>query len=127
MHFILDECVPIFALNKLHEMNLSAAIIYDYIAPQSPDQLVAAVVNEEQAVLISHDRDFKSLISRRPNQQEVRYRNAHMLKMDCKQPRIPDRLEMCMPIITAEYEARQEMRDPRMIIYIGTDALKVWR
>ena len=127
MIFILDECIPVSALHALQNLNYEAAMITVYIATKSPDQLVAATADAAGAIIVSHDRDFKRLIARRTDGQQPRFRNAHLLKMECKQPRIPDRLIMCMPIIVSEFQARQQMRDHRMIAWIGADFIRVWR
>lgn len=127
MLFLLDECIPESALRALVEMNFQAEMITDHIAPQSPDQLVAATASAAGAIIVSHDRDFKKIISRRPNGQQARYPNAHLVKMECKQPRIADRLRMSMPLIQSKFTARQGMRDRRMILWIKTDMVTVWR
>ena len=127
MKFILDECVPASALVALTGAGFDASSVLKYLLPQSPDMLVAATADAMGAIIVSHDRDFKRIISRQPDGQVRQFRNVHLIKMDCKQRRIADRMLMAMPIIRAEHNERQTMRDRRMIIWVRTDYVRVWR
>jgi predicted nuclease of predicted toxin-antitoxin system len=97
------------------------------ISEASQDPLVAALCDQLGAVLISHDRDMKGLIARRPNLQQRQFKNAHLIKCGCKQWRIEERVKASLPIILREYELRKKMNDRRMIVYVETDFLRVWR
>ncbi len=127
MKFLLDECIPASALNALKTDGFNAETVLEHLLPESPDTLVASTANQLGAIIVSHDRDFKRLIVRQHDGQLPKYRNAHLIKMECKHRRIADRLKFVMPIISAEFEARKAMKDKRMIIFVGTDFLRVWR
>ncbi len=127
MHFLLDQCVPISALNALQSSGFEANMITDYVLPNAEDQLVAAVGDQLSAIIVSHDRDFKKLVSRKPDGQITRFKNIHLVKMDCKQMRIAGRIIQAMPIIQSEFKSRETMKDKRMILWIGTDKMTVWR
>ncbi len=127
MHFLLDQCIPRAALETLLSLGMNAEMITNHIAPDSDDRFVVQTAALHSAIVVSHDRDFKSLIARRPDNQKPYFRNVHLIKMDCKQARIGERLNMALPIFTAEYHARQSMKDKRVIIWVSTDMVRVWR
>ena len=126
--FFLDECVPFESTSKtLSDAGHEVYAITDFIPAGSPDELVAAVANENYAILISHDKDFKTHASRRIDGQSPRYSNLCVVRMECKQPRIAERLQKSLSHIVLEYDERQHMKDKRLIINVKSDVLTVHR
>ena len=127
IRFLTDVCVPDSVAEMLGQLGYAAQPTKMLQDEDSEDPLVAALADQLGAVLISHDRDMKRLIARRPNLQKRQYRNAHLIKCDCKQWRIEERLQTSMPLIIREFELRKQMKDPRMIVYIETNFVRIWR
>jgi predicted nuclease of predicted toxin-antitoxin system len=127
MHFVFDENVPIPFMQTLRGMGYQASHILDYLTEGAPDNLVAATCDSLGAVLLSSDRDFEAMISRRTDGQRPKFRNVHLVRMDCKDTRIGDRLVMTMPLIQKEYDLRKDMPDRRMIVWVRTDTIVVHR
>jgi predicted nuclease of predicted toxin-antitoxin system len=127
MKFFLDECVPDSVREMLVEQGHSAYRITDFLAEGSPDPLVARYTQDQEAVLVSHDRDFKEYSSRRMDGQQPRFPGLSVVHMQCLQPRIRDRMIACLSLIALEYQERQAMHDRRLIIEVKTDFLVVHR
>jgi predicted nuclease of predicted toxin-antitoxin system len=127
MLFYLDECVPDSTRQLLTERGHSAFRITDFVAEGSPDPLVATVSQQADAMLVSHDRDFKEYSSRRTNGQQPRYPRLCVIHMQCSQPRIPERLISCLSLILLERSERQHMHDKRLIVEVKTDFLVIHR
>lgn len=127
MKLLLDECVPQSALDALRGAGFDADSILSHLLPNSEDKLVAATADALRAVIVSHDRDFKQIISRRPDGQVKQYKNASLIKMDCHQWRIADRLLSAMPAIKFEFDLRHTMKDKRTIVWVSADFIRIWR
>ena len=127
MLFLLDECVTGSALDALRSAGFEAHTVSDHLLPSAEDQLVASTADSLGAIIVSHDRDFKKLIARKHDGQVKKFRNAHLVKMECKQGRIADRLMAAMPLIQEEYRVRTTMKDKRLIAFIATDFVRIWR
>lgn len=127
MRFILDECIPVSAAEMLSENGFEVFRITDFVPSGSPDQLVATVAQEQNAILISHDKDFKEYASWRIDGQETRFRKLCVVRMECKQRRIRERLEKSLSHISIEYEDRKKMHDPRLIINVKSDVISIHR
>ncbi|MFN3971016.1 MAG: DUF5615 family PIN-like protein [Gemmobacter sp.] len=123
----MDECIPASTREMLTGQGHESYRITDFIPEGSPDPLVARYSQEAGAILVSHDRDFKEYSARRPNVQQPRFPRLCVVHMQCKQPRIPDRLLACLPIVALEFALRQQMHDQRLIVEIKTDFLVVHR
>jgi predicted nuclease of predicted toxin-antitoxin system len=119
MRFILDENVPRSVEEMLNERGHSVASIREYVLPGSPDQLVAAVTEQADAVLVSHDSDFRKIAPRIPDGQKSRFRRLSMVRMRCEKPRSAERLRAAISLIEFEFEERQRMPDKRMIVTVG--------
>ncbi|HXZ17079.1 MAG TPA: DUF5615 family PIN-like protein [Roseiarcus sp.] len=60
----IDHCVPESVPKMLEEMGYTVIRLREKTAPDSPDSLVAAVAEANNAVLVTMDGDFKAIASR---------------------------------------------------------------
>ena len=91
------------------------------------DDVVATVAEEANAILISHDKDFKKIAPRIPNGQRKRFRRLSMIRLSCNKPRAADRMEAVLRYIEFDVAQRQTEADHRSIIEIKTDLITIWR
>lgn len=127
MRFILDENVPNSVGDMLRSRGHEAFSIRDYVAQGAPDQIVAAIAEHEEAVLVSHDRDFRKIAPRVPEGQRARFRRLSVVRMQCEKPRSSERLQAAMPLIEVEFEERQRMPDRRMIVVVARGTVTIHR
>jgi predicted nuclease of predicted toxin-antitoxin system len=61
IRFFIDNCVPDSVAGVLRNAGHEVILLRDSIAPDAPDSFVAAVAELHGAVLVSYDKDFRSL------------------------------------------------------------------
>lgn len=127
MRFVLDENVPASVGAMLANRGHSASSIRDFVAQGAPDQFVAAVVQHESAVLISHDKDFKKIAPRVPDGQRQRFRRLSIVRMRCEKPRSAERLQAAISLVEFEFSERQRMPDRRMIVEVSKSTVTIYR
>ncbi|HVC53712.1 MAG TPA: DUF5615 family PIN-like protein [Stellaceae bacterium] len=119
IRFFVDHCVPDSVGRVLRKAGHEVILLRERIAPDSPDPLVAAVSEMNNAVLISLDADFRSLAPRVPKGQRQRFRKLSRIGLRCKAPRCAQRLAVTLSLIEHEWTVAQASPDKRMIVEIG--------
>lgn len=127
MDFLLDENVPKAMADMLIRHGHTAVFVRDYAPPGSPDQLVATVAEEINAVLISFDGDFRHIAPRIPKGQQMQFRKLSRIWMRCFEPDGADRLEQALNLVQFEFGLAQQRADKRMMMQVGTSFLRTDR
>jgi predicted nuclease of predicted toxin-antitoxin system len=96
------------------------------LAPNSPDPLVAAVAEMNEAVLVSLDSDFSTLAPRAGIGRR-RFRRLSRIALKCSEPQAADRILAALSLIQHEWDHAQKQPDKRMIIEIGTHHIRIIR
>jgi predicted nuclease of predicted toxin-antitoxin system len=96
------------------------------IATNTPDPLVAAVAEANDAILVSLDADFRKL-ARRYGVAGRRFRNLSLIKLSCRESRAAGRLQDAMTLIYHEWEYIGAHRDRRLFIEIGDNVIRTVR
>jgi len=110
----------------LIELGHEVIFLREQIAPNSPDPLVAAISEMNDAVLVSLDSDFKTLASR-SGAGRKRFKTLSRIGLKCREPRAADRIKKAISLIELEWEIAKNNSDPRMIIEIGDSQIKTLR
>lgn len=124
MRFMLDENVARSVQNQLIKMGHDAQYIRDIIPQGSADPLVAFVSEDYEAVLISHDGDFKTISPRIPDGQRKRFRSLSRIHLQCAEYQASQRLEKAISLISHEFDIAQNSHDKRMMIVLSTAFIK---
>lgn len=124
---MLDENVPASVAARLVGLGHNALFIRDHTPAGSPDQLVATVSEEMEAILVSFDGDFQKIAPRIPDGQRRRFRNLSRIWMRCSEPEAAARVEAAINLIRSEYDLAQERADCRMQLRIGSSYLRTER
>jgi predicted nuclease of predicted toxin-antitoxin system len=115
MRFFLDNCIPDpvghFLKAKGHEVIFQR----DAIAADSSDKLVALAAAENEAILVSSDKDFKAIASRF-HVSQGRLRKLSRIQFRCAEPRHVSRLELGLGLIKFEWTLCKLASDTRMFI-----------
>lgn len=127
MKFYLDENVPASVQAVLQERGHTVVWTRDILPLGSPDDMVAAVSEEAEATLISHDKDFKRIAPRIPNGERTRFKKLSMIRLMCEKPRSAQRITTVLPFIELDNEQREIFPDIRSIIEIKKDLIAIWR
>lgn len=78
------------------------------------------------AVLVSHDSDFKTLAPRASVGQR-RFRTLSRIGLKCSEPQAAARIKVAMSLIEHEWKVAQASADKRMIVEIGHSVIRTIR
>jgi predicted nuclease of predicted toxin-antitoxin system len=97
------------------------------MAPDSPDPIVATVSENEEAILVSSDGDFRAIAPRIPDGQKKRFRKLSRITLKCNPAQAAQRISAAMSLIESEYEIAQNSHDPRMMIIVSNSYIRTDR
>lgn len=126
MRFFLDNCVP-HSVGRVLEAG-GHEVIYqrEVLAADAADTLVALGSVENDAVLISFDKDFREIASRRKISKRG-LRKLSRIHLRCREPRAAERISKALSLIEAEWKLAQQAPDSRMFIELQENAIKTLR
>ena len=101
-------------------------LLRDILPTNSPDPIVASVAELNGAILVSFDKDFKTLAPRIGIGQQ-RFRRLSRVQFRCNEPEAAQRLTLALPLIEFEWATAQTASDRRMIVEIGPTYLRTLR
>jgi predicted nuclease of predicted toxin-antitoxin system len=116
--FYLDENVPAKVERVLSEAGHTVVWTRDITGQGAPDIVVATVAEEQNATLVSHDKDFKKIAPLIPDGQKARFRKLSIVRLMCEKPRSAQRLAAVLRYIEFDYERRADFGDKRSIIEV---------
>ena len=125
--YFVDQGVPESVARLLEEHGFEVIRLRHKIAVNSPDTLVAAVAEANNAILVTMDGDFKSIVSRNSIGQR-RYRRLSLLRFEhCRESRAAERLGKALSLVQHEWDYGAEQKDRRMFVVITTDTIRTYR
>ena len=127
MQFFIDHCVPESVAKALEAEGRVVIRLRTKTAPDSPDTLVAAVAEANNAVLITMDGDFKAIAARTGIGQR-RYRKLSLIRFEkCRESQAASRLLTAISLIDHEWKAGNGTRDRRMFVVITPESIRTHR
>jgi predicted nuclease of predicted toxin-antitoxin system len=122
----LDEGVPVSVGRCFTEAGHKVIYFKEAAVSGSPDQLVAAVSQENDAVLVAHDGDMRKIAQRRGVGQR-RFRKLSLLKLSFRETRAAVRVNKAMSLIEHEWQLASDSSDRRIFIEIGDSVIRIMR
>ena len=127
MRFFIDHCVPESVPRALETLGRDVIRLREKTAPDSPDTLVAAVAEANNAVLITMDGDFK-VIAARTGIGQRRYRKLSLIRFEkCRESMAAMRLQKAMSLIDHEWQVGNESSDRRLFVVITQETIRTHR
>ena len=127
MRFFIDQCVPESVARMLESHSHEVIRLREKTAPNSPDTLVAAVAENNNAILVTLDGDFKS-IAARFGVGPRRFRNLSLLRFEkCRESKAALRIDAAMSLIEHEWAVGSGPRDRRMFVVITDSTIRTHR
>lgn len=127
MRFFVDQCVPESVAKTLEGAGYEVIRLREKTAPNSPDTLVAAVAEANNAILVTMDSDFK-IIAARNGVGVNRFKKLSILRFEkCREARAAERLLKAMTLIEHEWTFSSARQDRRLFVVITTDTIKTNR
>jgi predicted nuclease of predicted toxin-antitoxin system len=125
MNFLLDHNVPDSVAKVLRELDHTVTLVRDILPTDSVDPLVATAAEQMDAVLVSIDKDFRSIAPRIPKGMRSRFRKLSRLSIDCSENQAAARIRTCMPFVELAWAQAQERADKRMIAVVMAGHFRV--
>lgn len=122
----IDQCVPESVARTFENSGHAVVLLRENLATDSPDLLVAAVAEQNDAILVSLDGDFK-VIARRHGVGRRAYRKLSLIKLSCRESRAAERVRLAMSLIEHEWSVSQDSADRRLFIEIGNSVIRINR
>jgi predicted nuclease of predicted toxin-antitoxin system len=126
MRFFLDHNVPASVVGVLTASKHDVIVLKDAIAPDAPDPIVALTAAENDAILLSFDKDFRT-IAGRLGVSHKRLRKLSRIQMRCKGPAGARRLQDALSLIEHEWALAQSKSDKRVFIEVLDLGIKTVR
>lgn len=126
LRIFLDEGVP-HSVGKVFK-DAGHEVIYfaEAAVAGSPDQLVCAIAEANNAVLVALDGDMKEIAQGRGVGQH-RYKKLSLIKISCRETRAAERLRGAMSLIEHEWNLSCDESGRRIFIEIGKRTIKTVR
>lgn len=93
----------------------------------TPDPIVAKTAQDADAILITHDGDFKTVAPRIAIGQRRRFRKLSKVHLNLEHVRSEKRLAAAIALIEFEWLAAQDRSDKRLHIVIQPAVIKTHR
>jgi hypothetical protein len=99
----------------------------DVLPTDSPDPLVARYAEQIEAILISHDGDFRTIAPRIPKGARSRFKKLSRVLLQCDYPGSDRRMAEALGLIEFEWNLAQTRLDKRVHIVIQKAGIKTHR
>lgn len=127
IRFFADHNIPESVCRTLENVGYQVIRLREKTAPNSPDTLVAAVSEANNAILVTMDSDFKSIAARTGIGQR-RYRKLSLLRFEkCRESKAAGRLASALSLIEHEWQIGNGGHDRRMFVVIGSSVIRTHR
>ena len=127
MRLFTDHCVPESVPKLLEAKGYEVIRLREKTATDSPDNLVAAVAEANEAVLVTMDSDFKSIVSRIGIGRN-RFRKLSLIRFEkCRESQAAKRLEQALSLIEHEWKVGNGSADRRMFVVITGAVIRTHR
>jgi predicted nuclease of predicted toxin-antitoxin system len=125
LKLFLDEGVP-DSVGKCFEEAGHSVIYGNIVSPGAPDQLVSAISEANEAILVALDADMKR-IARQHGVGKVRFRRLSLIKLSCRETRAAARVRVSMSLIEHEWRVANRRGERRIFIEIGDSIIRTFR
>ena len=126
LRIFTDEGVPDSVGDRFSACGHHVIRLREAVATGSPDPLVCAAAEANDAILVALDGDMRALAQRRGIGQR-RFRTLSLIKISCKVTRAGERIEAAMSLIEHEWLYSAGQADRRLFIEIGSDVIRTFR
>lgn len=126
LRLFLDESVGDSVGRVFAEAGHEVTYLRDAIARGSPDQLVCAVSEANDCILVAIDGDMKQH-ARRHGIGQRRFRKLSLIKLSCRETRAAQRVAQALSLILHEWDYGQGSSDRRLFVEIGDDVIRTCR
>ena len=109
MRFITDNNIQDSAGDWIGARGYTFHRVRDILLPDTADLVIAAMGDSLEAIVVSYDKDMKSIASRVPDGTRRRFTKLGAIFLTCKAPRAIQRLDATWDYIEFEYARRGQV------------------
>ena len=112
MPLLIDECVRRAVSDVLKQRGHSIKYVLEELGQSTPDQLVAEAADQSSRILVTYNYShFKQLLSRRPADNQQKFRHAGLISFEkCKDSKTDTLIIQTIESIEFEYEQALKQR-----------------
>lgn len=126
LRVFLDEGVPVSVGNTFEAHGHEVVPLEAAVKRGSPDVMVCAAAQANDAILVAFDHDMKQL-ARRYGIGSGRFKRLSLIKFLCPEPMAAKRLEQAMSLIEHEWLVSSEKVARRLFVEVGKQFLRTNR
>lgn len=117
IRFLLDENVSSSVIEVFEARGHDVLLARDVLAAGTPDAVLAILIVHEAMVIVTHDRDFRSIRKMLPERERRRYaRGAGRLQLDIPEIDARGAIEEHLPLLEFWYDDCQRKGKPFQVI-----------
>jgi predicted nuclease of predicted toxin-antitoxin system len=116
--FAIDENVDVKVGELLLARGHQVEFVRDWLGQGTKDQAVAFAADRQQAIVVTHDKDFKALAQRAPNGSRAQYKALGRISLRCREARARSRLTQLIDFIEYDFDRSRKLGDRRVIVSI---------
>jgi predicted nuclease of predicted toxin-antitoxin system len=126
LRFLLDEGVTLAAGKALEEAGHEVIFFQNSgLAKGSADTIVCITAEKNDAVLVSHDRDMKTLVAGH-GVTPARYKALSLIQLKCRESEDADRIRAAISLVEHEWK-QGEGRERRLHVVIDSTIIRTHR
>ncbi|MBT9290479.1 DUF5615 family PIN-like protein [Prosthecodimorpha staleyi] len=126
LRFFLDECVPDSVGRVLSDSGHFVILLREAGATGSPDPLVCALAEANDAILVSLDGDMKQ-IARDAGVSKGRFAQLSLLKLSCEAVHAASRVAEAMTLVEHEWMVPRQAGERRLFVEIRKSVIRTFR
>jgi predicted nuclease of predicted toxin-antitoxin system len=126
MRFFLDHNVPASVAVALQKAGHEVIVQKDAIPTNSADPVVALASAENDAILVTFDKDHKA-IANRFGVSNHRLKKLSRIHFRCEYPKAAERLRAGLSFVEFEWRLAQKTNDKRIFLEIQGNGFKTIR
>lgn len=119
----MPECACKLLEGRGHEV----IRLRDVLPTDTPDPIVAKTAQDSNAILLTHDGDFKIVAPRIPVGQRARFRKLSKVHLAVEHVKSENRLAAAIALVEFEWEAAQHRKDKRVHVVVQPSVIKTHR
>jgi predicted nuclease of predicted toxin-antitoxin system len=124
VRFIADQNVPESVVQFFLERGDEVRRARDLMLAEAPDEVLAAVADKTEAVILTWDKDLRSLASKMPRGTRTRFRKLGRISFQCNESQGRNRLEQLSELLDFAFQQAQRRKDPRFMVMIGASSVR---
>lgn len=124
MDFLLDQNVARSVATVLTELGHACQYSRELLPADAADPVVAVAAEQTGAILVTHDRDFKTIAPRVQHGQRARFKRLSRIALECSEVEAAGRIRELMPVIEALWALAQSKPDKRLILHITKTSVR---